>query len=48
MIELFLENFCIVEYGVCVNNFSYIFQLLFLKLFRHIVDMLKMYIWVMD
>ena len=33
-----LGIFCIVGYGVCVIKSSYSFQLMFLKLGKHIVD----------
>ena len=43
-----LLNFCTVGYGVCVINTSYSFQRKFLKLCRHIADILKMCMWVFD
>ena len=36
---------CNAGYGICVINFSYGFQQMFLKLNGHIVAILKMCIW---
>ena len=44
----FWQHFCTVEYEVFVINSSYSFQWIFLKLCRHIVDLLKMNIWSFD
>ena len=46
--KIFLVAFCPIGYGVCVINLFYSFQWLFLKHCRHIVDILKMCMWVFD
>ena len=40
------RHFCIVGYRVCVMNSSYSFQWIILKSCIHIVDILKMCMWV--
>ena len=46
--SLFGSFFCTVGHGNYVISCSYSFQLLFLKLCRDIVDILKMCMWVLD
>ena len=43
-----LAAFCLLGYGVCVINSFYSFQWLFFKHCRHIVNILKMCMWVFD
>ena len=41
-----LDNFCIVGYGFCIDNFSYSIQCIFLIPCRRIVDIMEMYMWI--
>ena len=40
--------FWIEGYGVCLINFFYSIQRIYLKLCVHVVNTLKVYIWVFD
>ena len=44
----FWQLFRTVGNGVCVISSSYSFQQMFLRLCRHIADILKMCIWVLN
>ena len=44
----FKQLFALFGIWVCVINFSYCFQWMFLKFCRHIVDILKMCMWIFD
>ena len=44
----FRQFVCIVEYGVCVINFSHNFQWFFLKSCIIVVNIMKMCMWVFN
>ena len=48
ILTVIFGSFCAVGYGDCIINSCYSFQCVFLKLCRHIVDILKMCIWAFD
>ena len=46
--SLFKAIFSIVGYGICASNFSYSFQCMLFKHCTHIMDILKVCMWIFD